>query len=223
MVSTKFIWRILLLLLIGGQACTPNGPEYVDELDLVLTSRDNNINFDNFLTYALADSVVFISNDNDDELSEETEEFLLSEINEKFMEYGWQEVQDPETEGSDVIILVTAINTVNFNLVGWWDYWGWWPGWGWYPPGYPPGGWYPGYPGGCCYFGGVYSYREGTVLVEMIAPNEATFNGDNEPDPIPVMWTGALNGLLEGSQSNIESRITSGLDRMFLDSPYLNK
>ncbi|UCS93383.1 DUF4136 domain-containing protein [Echinicola marina] len=222
MIYTKYIWRLFWLLIIGSQACTPKGPEFVDELDLVITSRDNNINFDDFLTYTLADSVVFISNE-DESLAEETEDFLLTEVNEKFSTYGWQEAQDPASEGSDVILLITVINTVNFNLVGWWDYWGWWPGWGWYSPGYPPGGWYPGYPGGCCYFGGVYSYREGTVLIEMITPNGVTVNNNNAPNPIPVIWTGALNGLLSGSQSNIENRISSGLERMFIDSPYLNK
>ncbi|MBD8489378.1 DUF4136 domain-containing protein [Echinicola sp. CAU 1574] len=219
----KLKTNILVASIFMAMGCTPNGAEFVDELDLVLTVEDPDVNYDDYETYYMPDSIVLISNDNNSKLDKVTEQLILVKIDEHFQQMGWEKRVNAETDGSDVVLLVSVIDLVNFQIVGWWDYWGWWPGWGWYGPVYPPGGWYPGYPGGCCYFGGVYSYREGTLIIEMVDPNNATANSDSEPDPLPILWAGGLNGLLEGSQSNLNNRIDRGLDQIFTDSPYLNK
>ena len=211
--------KFILFLMIVGMGCTPNGPEFIDELDLVATI-DNSSDFTKYSDYVLADTIVFISDDEDRELDNEQEAFILNEIDQHFQSYGWKKAENPEEQGSDVAILVSVLDKSSFSIgSGWWDWWYWWPGWGWYPP-YPPGGWYPGYPGYCCY-SSIYDYREGTLIIEMVNPNEGQIDSDPGADPIPLLWSGALNGLLEKSQSNMESRVTRGLNRMFDDSPYL--
>lgn len=214
----------LALLALFLYGCYPQGAEFVDELDLVVTVEDNDTNYDQFLTYYIPDTIAFVSTDPDDELDEAAQERIIGKITENLDDYGWQRLtaEEAEENGTDVLVLGTVIDNLNIAIGGgWWDWWGWWPGWGWYPP-FPPGGWFPGYPGYCCY-NQIYSWREGTLLVEMVDPNNGIDEGDADADPIPLLWMGGLNGLLEGSQGNIQARTDRGIDQMFTDSPYLNK
>ncbi|GGF48413.1 DUF4136 domain-containing protein [Echinicola rosea] len=207
------------LLIIS--ACTPQGADYIEDLDIALTFQDPEVNYDNYSSYHLPDTVVLISNDDNTEISSEMEGYILSEVNQQFRSMGWDRNTEPVSDGSDVVLMVSVVDLLNVQYVSWWDYWGWWPGWGYYP--YPPDGWYPYYPGGCCYFGGVYSYREGTIIIEMVDPNSIEAVSDGEPDRLPVMWAGGLNGVLQGDENNIKNRIDRGMDQIFTDSPYLNK
>ena len=43
-----------------------------------------------------------------------------------------------------------------------------------------------------------------------------------EDQIINALWQGALNGLIQNSTSGTSSRIKSGIDQMFTQSPYLN-
>jgi hypothetical protein len=40
---------------------------------------------------------------------------------------------------------------------------------------------------------------------------------DNE---VPVIWLGALNGLLQGSDANLVNRINTNLNQAFLQPPF---
>jgi hypothetical protein len=42
-------------------------------------------------------------------------------------------------------------------------------------------------------------------------------------DKIPVVWTGVINGLFEGSEGTITSRIGTTINQAFDQSPYLAK
>ncbi|WP_018475902.1 DUF4136 domain-containing protein [Echinicola pacifica] len=212
---------MLGFLLAGVISCTPGGADYVDDLDLVLTYEDPAVNYTDYDTYHLPDSVVYITNDNST-LDPTMEAFILAKVNSEFQGAGWKATTDPVSNGSDVVLMVTAVDNLNVEYYSWWDYWGWWPGWGYYPS-YPTDGFYPYYPGGWGYFGGVYSYRTGTLLVEMVDPASLTVVNDGEPDPLPVIWGGALNGVLDGSDQIVRQRIDRGLDQMMTDSPYLIK
>ncbi len=212
---------LFAIFLLG---CYPQGAEYIDELDLVVTVQDDDTNYSQFQTYFIPDTIAYVSGDEDDELDEAAQLRIISKIVENMNAYGWERLTEEEAEanGTDVVVLGTVIDNLNVAIGGgWWDWWGWWPGWGWYPP-FPPGGWYPGYPGYCCY-NQIYAWREGTLIVEMVDPNNGIDEGDNDPDPLPLLWMGGLNGLLEGSQSSIEARTDRGIDQMFVDSPYLDK
>jgi len=210
---------LMLILAITVWGCAPSGAEFIDELDLVFTARTNDVEFNDFRTFVIPDTIVFISNDEDRELDNQREQEILDEINATFINSGWVQESDPDTNGSDVLILVSVLDNVNVALGGWWGYWGWWPGWGYYPP-YPPGGWYPGYPW-CCYTS-VYSWRTGSLLIEMVDPNNPQEGQDGEVI-LPVLWKGGINGLLEGSREGVVRRTSEGIDQMFIDSPYLIK
>jgi len=57
----------------------------------------------------------------------------------------------------------------------------------------------------------------------MVDPNNPTNENDFNPDPIPILWLGMIDGLAEGSRQNVKARINSGIDIMFEESPYLKK
>jgi len=209
-------FSILGIILIVLGSCYPNRAEFVDELDVAATDYDLDFPFETVLTYYMPDSIARITDDDNPkvpDLDPEDDAIILAKIADNFEAIGYQRLDEDVTqEEADVIILVSASTTQNVFL--WWDYWGWWPGWGYYPPGYGPGwGW--GYP-----WGGVsgYSYTTGTLLIQMVDPNEP----DDIDDTIPVVWLGLVNGLTQGSTTSIIARANRGIDQVFAQSPYLD-
>ena len=60
-----------------------------------------------------------------------------------------------------------------------------------------------------------YTFTTGTVLVPMLARDEAT-----SPDDVTALWVAGLNGLLANGV-NAEARIDARMDQAFAQSPYL--
>jgi len=81
------------------------------------------------------------------------------------------------------------------------------PGWGYGP------GWGGGYP----YVPVVTSYTTGTLIIDMIDPN----NPNTSEEIIPIIWSAFLNGLVTGSEASIQTRVTNGINQAFDQSPYL--
>lgn len=214
-----FFLAISLASIFTG--CNPDGAEYVDELDLVVSVRDNDVDFAGYTKYAMADTVMFLSNNSNADLSNSESDFIINEVDMHLKEFGWAEV-DTTVEAPDVLILVSVLEDVSVStFTYWWDYWYGWGGWGYYP-GYP-GGYYPYYPGYGPGYTSVYAYRTGTLLIEMVDPNNPIPSPSGDEASLPILWAGAINGMLEGSKSNINSRVSTALDQMFKDSPYLDK
>ena len=216
---SKFLPALAIGALLGS--CNPQGAEYADELDLVITLENDTVDYASYQSYTLADTIVFLSNVEDATMDEDDAAFILDELNSQMKEQGWVEAKLPQDTG-DVVLLVSVLENVNVSIyTGWWDYWGPWYGWDYY---YPGGGWYyPGYPGGYCCYTSVYSYRKGTILIEMLDPNKPVDIDGQVPKQLPIIWGAGINGLLEGSKSNIRSRIEASITQVFNDSPYLNK
>lgn len=214
----KLHYYAFLILTFTIGACNPDGAEYVDELDLVISVKNDTVDFSKYPSYTLADTIIFFSTDGSSSLSSSNEAFILSEVDSRMKENGWT----PADSGGSVVLLVSVLENVQTSIyTGWWDYWGGWYGWDYY---YPGGGWYyPGYPGGYCCYTSVYTYRKGTLLIEMLDANQSVEVAGQVPMEVPVLWAAGINGLLEGSKANIRNRVESSLDQIFSDSPYLNK
>jgi uncharacterized sodium:solute symporter family permease YidK len=54
-------------------------------------------------------------------------------------------------------------------------------------------------------------------MIQMAYPDGA----DLVNQTIPVVWTGLLNGLLDGTTASTQNRIVSGIDQCFEQSPYI--
>ncbi len=223
----------LLLLLTALYSCHPEYDVSIEEQDLAITRFDENQNFDELNTYFLYDTIVYITDDEDADppnWEDGQGPHILAQIRQNLDNLGW--VENSDTIGgiqADASILVSVLETdVYFYYHYWWDWWNWYPWYPWYPYangepvsnywwGYPiwPG---PGYPS--------YGYTVGTVLIDMInldkilAPN---MDYENPKLEIPVVWTGAVNGVLAGSEINIEGRLTTQINQVFKQSTYLHK
>ena len=207
-------------LVLSAAACYPgDGPQNVQDVDVVLTMYDEDVNFASFQTWAMPDTVLHLSSDtleNIIELPRVHDDLILDLVASNMAAAGYTRELDPQTNGADLIMLVGAIGverTEYWVYYDWWYYWGYYPGWGY--PGYPSYG--PGY--GYYYppaYVGSTTFEQGSVVLTLVDPSQ----GDGER--IPVVWTGAVAGLL--SESSVpESRITSTINQAFTQSPYLGR
>ncbi len=203
------------LIFLGITACQPQGPEYVDELDIVYTNYDESFGFEQTLTFAIPDSVIKIDfADVPNEPGWEPEfvdpifaNAIVETVRSNMRNYGFTEVD--KSANPDLIILPSVTQTDQlFYYYDWW-YWNWYyPGWG---PGW--GWWYPGY-----FPPTVVRIRTGSVFLQMTHPAS-----QSPTDKIPVVWSGIVNGLFEGSNQSVTTRITSTINQAFEQSPYLAK
>jgi hypothetical protein len=191
---------ILGVLVLWG--CFPDGPDYVEELDVVLINYNKDYDFAAKATYSIPDEIVIITGN---QIEGEDPEFIpdpyasqmLAKIESNMADLGWEKVD--VSESPDLLLLPVAwtITTITY----YYDYWSWWYG-GYYPywPYYPP----------------VYvtSYTTGTLEITLKDPE--ILDGTGVPTR---QWTAAVNGLLTGEYS--AERATDGIDKAFNASPYL--
>ena len=196
-------------LALAAMACYPDrSVDSTTEFATVTTLYDKAAPFEAVSKYALPDTVLYVPKQEGKEVPAATQSAILASIRENLGKLGWTEVINARTNPVDVY--VTAV-VASDTYVGWiydyWGYWGWYPYWppgwgggsGWYYPGY----WYP------------YSYTTGTVLMGMIDGRPST-----NPGRVPLVWTGAVNGVLAEQSTNI-AIVTQGIDKAFEQSPYL--
>lgn len=213
----KKLYQLLAIGLLASSfsACKPDGAEYIDELDIVYTNYDAGFDFSSKGTYALPDKVVKITDqfinlqpgDEPEYLDPVYAAAILSSIRSNMDKLGYTQVD--ESVNPDLIILPSVSQTDQIYFYYDWWYWnwfypGWGPGWGWYYPGYYPPQ--------------VSRVRTGTLMMQMtsVADQDVT-------DKIPVVWTGVINGLLEGSANSINKRVNDSINQAFEQSPYLAK
>ena len=203
---------ILLILPLILWSCDPDaGISNPKDFDVVVTLYDEGTDFGSFQVFSMPDSVVQLG---DGELSGEFDDLILTQVAANLEAYGYTREMDPEQVSPDVFILV-SVTTEEWNAYRPYD---WWPFWAWFPGGDYWAAWGPGwrifYPFAAP-FG--YDYTTGTILIEMIDPE----NVDEENETIPAVWSGAINGLLDDSSESIQARIIKNIAQCFEQSPYL--
>lgn len=191
---------ILLYLGLGLllASCYPQGPDYYQDLDVVLTDFDDQFDFTSKGTYAMPDNIVKITGNL---VEGETPEFVKEPYNSQMLDLietnmtnlGWTRVDDAATAD---VVMFPAVWT-NTTVYYWYNYWCW------YYPYYCGWGW--GYPS-------VSSYTTGTLVMTMVV------DGDEYVEPTRV-WSGAINGLLTGAYNT--TRVTNSINQAFNQSPYL--
>jgi hypothetical protein len=189
--------------------CYPEGPEYIDQYDLVYSNYDPDYDFTARKTFAMPDKILKI----DDDLINGTginyvniaySSLMLAKIRQNMLDNGWNEVGIADRP--DVLIAPSAFELTTYYYYDWGYYYDWW-----YGGYYPGGGWYYPYPV-------VEGYSTGSLVVAMVDPNDISAN-----DKARVTWVFVINGLLEGSTSNFNARMTKGINQAFEQSQYLKK
>jgi hypothetical protein len=202
--KTLPILAALSSLLLWG--CYPHGADYVEDMDVVITTHNASYDFVSKSTYAMPDKIVKVTGNilegqDPSFIPTANATVILSRIAQNMTALGWTRVDVTDTANTDVLLVPVSWETT--TLVYYYDYWSWWYG-----------GYYPGYGGYYPYYGYTTSYTTGTLLMTMIDPREISGTG------APVLqWSGALNGILTGSFSS--TRVNGLIDNAFNQSPYL--
>jgi hypothetical protein len=197
----KFFGFALLGVLLTQ--CYPEGPQYVDEMDLVYTNYDPSTDFTTKHTYAIPDKIMKIDNDlinggDPNFVKEPYATQLLEKIKLNMADKGWTLVS--KTSNPDVLLAPVAYELTTTYYYGG-GYWDWWYG-GWY-------GWYYPYPV-------TTSYSTGSLIVTMLDPKNLS-----PDDKMRAVWGFIVNGLLEGTNADFVNRYTKGVNQAFTQSPYL--
>jgi hypothetical protein len=149
-----------------------------------------------YRTYFMPDSIKRLYDGVGSGINTDYDDEVLDEIANQMEDYGYTRVASEST--ADVGIYVGAVSSETYVYYPgyWWGYYGWY---------YP---WYGGY---------AYSYSTGSLFVTMIDRDKI-----DEPSKISgAVWAGTINGLLDDYIGNIAVRVSTGIEKMFEQSPYL--
>jgi Domain of unknown function (DUF4136) len=197
------IVTILGIFMLWG--CYPQGPDYIEEMDVVITKHQETYDFASKATYAMPDRIVKITGDvaegqDPQFIPDVTAQKILAQIASNMTALGWQRVDI--SASPDLLLAPAAWETT--TVYYYYDYWYWWYG-GYYP--YYPGSGYPP----TTYYS---SYTTGTLIMSLI--DQTVVGGDGTPI---LQWTGAINGILTGSYD--ATRMNKSINKAFEQSPYL--
>jgi predicted small lipoprotein YifL len=202
--KTKLLALLPVLVLLA--ACYPQGPDYVEDIDVVATTYDDEFNFDAKTTYAMPDKIVVdIDIEEGDTIYEYMKDAfatpILQAIQTNMTSRGFTRVA--VSANPDLLLTPAGLSSTTYFYSYWYDwwyggYWGW--GWGWY---YPP-------------YYTVSSYTTGSMVMVLSDPKA----GANSPiNRSPAVWIGVGNGLFTGAYEL--SRVTNAINQAFQQSPYL--
>lgn len=215
---------LLLIVFLAFHGCTPEFISKADELDLAITTYDKEANFSQLSTFYQEDTIIYIDDDEVTNHREDnaTEQLILDQVRQNLLDLGWEEVTDTSNDDlqADVAILVSVLQAdLYFYYAYWWDWYYWYP-WDWWYPGYPSYPWYPSYPGYP-----VYGYTVGSLMIDMLNMKDVVLPPveDNPSIRPPIVWSGIVNGILSGSEENIQSRLTRQIKQVFVQSDPLHK
>ena len=176
-----------------------------DESRIYITDHDSSVNFSNYKTFNISDSVAVIDNGNVQKQLSAVDSAYKNAVNKYMVQEGYTLVskeQNPDL-GVDVNrIISTSTGVISYgdywyNYNSYWDpyYWGY-PGYGYYIP----------------YGYSVYQIKEGAISVDVLDLKNAA-----QDKKINVIWT----GLIRGSGIFNTTVADSGVKALFDQSPYL--
>ncbi len=137
----KALFKITAMMAIFAlmflYSCYPGDEVSYSDLDLVATVYDEGADFQSFGTFVLPDTIIHIkdtlNNDNNTDLSRLYDNFILSEIRQNMLDYGYVEEENPVQNPPDIIVTTSAMATTTYYAWSYYPYyWGYYWGWGWY-------------------------------------------------------------------------------------------
>jgi hypothetical protein len=219
MLKNYVFWGALFGCSLGMAACYPGEIDSAAQTDLVVTFHKDDADFQANLTYSMPDTIVDVSAaaGGDTVLEHTYDAQILAKVAEAMTAMGYTRITDT-TIRTDAVVLVSAIMVENYAYYTpgypWYPYWGWWGGWypyssygvgsNWYYP------WYPVY---------TTNFTSGSIFLTMIDPDVPP--PDTEQGVGQAIWSAVLNGMLEGSNTEILARINNSISQAFIQSPYL--
>ncbi len=203
---------ILFLLGLAGSSviytgCTkqPLDNLSTDESRIYITDHDSTVNFSNYKTYSISDSVAVITNTNSTRELNDVDQAYITAVKKYMDQMGY--VLTDKNNNPDVGVDVSRIVSTTTGVISYGDYWDYYNGY------WDPYYWgYPGYDYYVPYAYSVYQIKEGAMSVDMLDLKDASSN-----DKINVIWT----GLIRGSGIFDASAADSQVKALFDQSSYL--
>ena len=186
-------------------------PQDSDNEYLVYTSPGKDVNFKNYKTFDIADSLLVIGEKDKPVYSQSQSALALIQAYRINMEKAGF-IYTPSNPDADLGVQLTYVIKTEryvkyYNDPYWWlDYPGYWPSGYW---GNWTGFYYP-YPV-------VYTYTSNALLADIV-----NLTGEQEEGkPLEVLWTSYIGGPASSSLQLDIQRLTSAVDQAFVQSPYL--
>src|SRR6185437_2836783 len=181
--------HLLMLLGLAGMSlaytgCTkdPINNLSTDESRIYITDHDSSINFSNYKTFSISDSVAVIDNGNVEKQSDAVDSAYINAVTKYMEQEGYMLVS--KEQNPDVGVDVNRIISTSTGVISYGDYWSdydsYWDPYYW---GYPDYGYY------LPYAYSVYQIKEGAISIDMLDLKNASHN-----DKINVVWTGLIRG-----------------------------
>lgn len=201
-------WLLLVAMIITVGSCTKDPLKNMseDESRIYITNHDSTINFNNYKTYSIADSVLVI--DNGSVVGRQANAWdvqMISALKSAMAARGY--VQVDRSQNPDLGVNASRVFNTSTNVVDLSDYWSS------YGSYYDP--YYWGYGGYDYYYPPVYGYYQST---------EAAFSIDlldlknaSSAQTIKVIWNGLIRGEGIFNTNNVQSQVQA----LFNQSPYL--
>ena len=202
-------WAMLAMAgvaLVSGCTKDPMKNLTAEESRIYISNRDNNVNFGTYKTYSIADSVAVINNNSfAGQQVTPIDQQLLAAVRSELESRGY--VRVARTKSPDLGVNVSRLYNTTTNVVDLYDYWGGYGGY--YDPFYwGYGGYGYGYPAAY----GLVQSTEAMISIDLLDLKNAPAN-----QTIRVIW----NGLIRGSGVFSSDAISTGVQALFTQSPYL--
>ncbi|HEY5391168.1 MAG TPA: DUF4136 domain-containing protein [Hanamia sp.] len=172
-----------------------------NESRIYITDHDSTVNFNNYKTYSISDSVAVINNGKSTRELTGVDQSYITAVEKYMNQNGYTMVtkKDNPDLGVDVSrIYNTTTGVISYgnywdNYGGYWDpyYWGY-PGYGYYIP----------------YAYSVYQIQEGALSVDLLDLKNAS-----QQDKINVIWTGLIRGESIFDASVADSQVKALFDQ----------
>lgn len=189
-------------------------PQDSDSEYLVYTEPSKDVNFAEFRTFDIADSLLVIGQSKNPEYSQSNNALALIQTYRTNMEkLGY--IYTPSNPDADLGIQLTYVikteryvQYYNGDPYWWLDYPGYWPSgyWGNWT------GWYYPYPV-------TYTYTTNALLADMVDLTVET----EEAKPLQIVWSCYIGGPAGYSVQNDVERMKAAINQAFAQSPYLSQ
>lgn len=193
------------VIALGG--CELGRDDAVSDLSVVTTIFDDEVEFGQLQTFAVADEQGLIEIGDDLDIDHSNDDLIFESIRGNLIARGYEEIPDtadPETADFVIIAGVTTRDwsTTTGGCWGWGDYWCWY---------------YPCYPTWCTPVTTVPVFTEGMLLIAAVD----TARLDPAGDAAEIAWLSFQAGYVEDI-ARIGDVLTD-IDQAFVQSPYFRR
>ena len=205
-VSAMMAGALLGIFLLNGCRKDPLSHLSNDDSRIYITNFDTTANFSSYATFAIADSVDVIRNNQlVGRAREGFDSTVISLVARQMVQRGYRQVGNKESPDIAIDISRVYNTSTAFDYIDYWDYYdAYWDPYYW---GYPGYGYYDPYAVG------IYTIRIGGLEIDLLDLKNATANGNK----IKAIWT----GLERGEQVFDAASAGSGIAALFGQSVYL--